>query len=154
MQGTAQGMQGAQIGLQGVGAQQAGFNQAGSQAANLANIGNQGLSAQQGILNTQAGFGATQQAQNQAGLTQQYNDFLAQRNYQRTQLADQSNVLRGVPLSGSQSSDTFAAAPSTLNQLAGLGTAAFGASKLAKGGKTKEKKRPAGLAALALMKMQ
>jgi hypothetical protein len=45
------------------------------------------------------------------------------------------------------------------SQLAGLGTAAYGLSQLggtaakAKGGQIKEKKRPAGLAELALSKM-
>jgi hypothetical protein len=58
----------------------------------------------------------------------------------------------------------YQAAPSPISQLAGLGTAAYGLSQLgganvgattkAKGGQIKEKKRPAGLAELALMKMQ
>ena len=53
---------------------------------------------------------------------------------------------------------TYQAAPSAVSQLAGLGTAAYGASKLAgkKGGLPKDfekTKRPAGLAELALSKM-
>jgi hypothetical protein len=57
----------------------------------------------------------------------------------------------------------YQAPPSAVSQLAGLGTAAYGLSQLggmggtptgkAKGGQIKEK-RPAGLAELALMKMQ
>lgn len=53
LQGLQAGIQGAQTGLQGVGAQQAGYSQAGQAGTNLANIGNQALGAQQSILNTQ-----------------------------------------------------------------------------------------------------
>jgi hypothetical protein len=58
----------------------------------------------------------------------------------------------------SQTSSTmYQAAPSTMSQVAGLGTAAYGLSKMAgaaKGGSTKDiRKRGAGLAELALARM-
>jgi hypothetical protein len=45
----------------------------------------------------------------------------------------------------------YNSAPSVVSQLAGLGTAAYGVSKIAKGGEIKE--RPAGLAELAISNM-
>jgi hypothetical protein len=60
-------------------------------------------------------------------------------------------MLRGVPLT-QQSSSIYQAAPSGVSQLAGLGTAALGASKLfAQGGAVDD--RPAGLAELAVYNM-
>jgi hypothetical protein len=71
-----------------------------------------------------------------------------------------NNLLRGLPMQSS-TVQTYQAPPSTLSQLGGLGATAYGAYKTfgapggAKGGSAKDiKKRPAGLAELALMKMQ
>jgi hypothetical protein len=76
------------------------------------------------------------------------------------QLANMNALTRGLPMQ-SATTQIYQAAPSMASQLAGLGTAAYGLSQLggagvakAKGGRIKEKKRPAGLAELALMKMQ
>jgi hypothetical protein len=76
------------------------------------------------------------------------------------QLANMSALTRGLPMQ-SGTTQMYQAAPSMASQLAGLGTAAYGLSQMgapaatakAKGGQIKEK-RPAGLAELALMKMQ
>ena len=130
-----QGMAGAGLGLQGIAAQQAGFAQAGNQATNLSNITNQGLGAQQGIYGLQNQVGAQQQAQQQAIDTSKYNDFLAQRAYPIEQLANQSNMLRGLPMAGSGSSTQYLAPPSAIQNLASLGLGAAGISKvMAKGG--------------------
>ena len=119
-----------------------------------------GQQFQQGIdvNKLQAGYGAQQQQQDQAKLTQQYEDFLAQKRAPYQQLEFQSNLLRGTPSGSTQS--LYTAAPSTSSQLLGLGTAALGASKLmAKGGNVsdakikREKKKSAGLAELALSKI-
>lgn len=106
----------------------------------------------------QAGYGTQQQQQTQNILEQQYQDFLAQKKFPYQQLEFQSNLLRGTP-SGSTSS-LYTAAPSMTSQLAGLGTAGIGLSKLmAKGGKVsdakvkRETKKSAGLAELALSKI-
>ena len=150
-----QGMAGAGLGLQGIGAEQAGFTGAGQQAVNLANIGNQSLGAEQNILASQGAAGAQQQAQEQARMAQSQRNFDQQINYPQQQLNNMSNMLRGLPMAGTGTTSTYQAPPSALNQLAGLGTAAYGVSQIgrAKGGSIKEKKRPAGLAELALSRM-
>ena len=78
------------------------------------------------------------------------------------QLANQSNLLRGLPMQ-STTVQSYQAPPSALSQIGGLGIAGYGAySKAnpssptgAKGGSTKDikKRAPAGLAALAISKM-
>jgi hypothetical protein len=67
-------------------------------------------------------------------------------------------LVRGYAVPGSTTTQ-YQAAPSLVSQAAGLGMAGYGLSQLsgvgkAKGGRIKEKKRPAGLTELALMKMQ
>jgi hypothetical protein len=147
-------MQGAQVGLQGVAGAQAGYGLTNQASANMANMGTQQLAAQNSIYNTQNQIGGQQQTQQQNALNQQYQDFLDQKNYPYKQLAFQSDMLRGLPLSQA-SGQMYSAPPSMAATAAGLGTAAIGASKLmAKGGKVKAKKqRPAGLAELAISRM-
>jgi hypothetical protein len=135
--GSGLGLQGLQTALQGAGQQ---FTQ--------------GMD----VNKLQAGYGSQQQQQVQNILGQQYQDFQEQKKFPYQQLEFQSNLLRGTP-SGTASS-IYTSTPSVSAQLAGLGTAAYGASKLmAKGGavsdakvKTK-KKKSAGLAELALSKI-
>ena len=119
-----------------------------------------GQQFQQGIdvNKLQAGYCTQQQQQTQNILSQQYEDFLAQKKFPYQQLEFQSNLLRGTPSGSTQS--LYTAPPSTTSQLAGLGTAALGASQLfkAEGGtvssKVKsKKKKSAGLAELALSKI-
>jgi len=83
----------------------------------------------------QAGYGSQQQQQVQNQLTKQYEDFMAQKRAPYQQLEFQSNLLRGTPSGTTQS--LYSAAPSTASQLAGLGTAAYGLSKMAEGGTTR-----------------
>jgi hypothetical protein len=72
-------------------------------------------------------------------------------NYPYKQLGFMSDMLRGLPLT-QQSSTIYSQAPSMVSQVAGLGTAALGASKLfAKGGAVDD--TPAGLADLAIYQM-
>jgi hypothetical protein len=130
-------------GIQATGAQTA-FQQ-GTQQANTA-------------LGQQMQLGGLRQANTQQGLDTAYQDFLTQKNYPYQQLSYMSNLVRGTPMGMNTTSQVYQAPPSTASQLAGLGTAAVGAAKLAgakKGGSTKDiKKRGAeGLAALALSKM-
>jgi hypothetical protein len=119
-----------------------------------------GQQFQQGIdvNKLQAGYGSQQQQQVQNVLGQQYQDFLDQKRAPYQQLEFQSNLLRGTPSGTTQS--IYTAAPSVGSQVAGLGTAALGVSKLmAKGGKVsdakvkRETKKSAGLAELALSKI-
>ena len=135
--GAGLGLQGLQAGMQGMG-----------QYGNLGNLYNQ---QQQGLYNFQNQMGAQQQRLNQDILSQQYQDFLNQQRYDRDQIGFMSDILRGAGMNSSQT--TYQAPAPLSSQLAGLGTAAYGASKLmgAKGGQVKHK--PSGLSALAISKI-
>ena len=155
--GTAQGMQGAQIGLQGVSGAQAGYGLANQAAGTLGTLGTQQLAAQRDILGLQNQIGGQQQSQEQQMINQGIQNF-AQAQENPMQRYNQINALvRGYAVPGSTTSQ-YQAAPSLVSQAAGLGMAGYGLSQLsgagkAKGGRIKEKKRPAGLAELALSRM-
>jgi hypothetical protein len=149
---------GANLGMQGL--------QTGLQAAGqLGQLGQNIYGQQMGINQLQNQYGAQQQAAEQAKINQQIQDYATAQQYPMMQLANMSALTRGLPMQ-SATTQVYQAAPSAMSQLAGLGTAAYGLSQLgglggtgavagkAKGGAIKEKKRPAGLAELALMKMQ
>jgi hypothetical protein len=115
-----------------------------------------------GINQLQNQYGTQQQQFEQGKINQQIQDYATAQQYPMLQLANMSALTRGLPMQ-SGTTQMYQAAPSAMSQLAGLGTAAYGLSQLggtgavagkAKGGAIKEKKRPAGLAELALMKMQ
>ena len=119
-----------------------GFGQAGQAAATLGNLGQLQFGQQQGINQAQQQVGAIQQAQAQQGLDLAYQDFLKQRNYPYQQLAFQSDMLRGIPLSQS-AQQIYTAPPSAASQLGGLGMSALGIYGMsggfkAKGGAIKE----------------
>jgi len=150
--GTAQGMQGANIGMQGanqagqlmlggagmglqgvqgaVGAGQyglAGLGLAGSAGSTLGALGQTQFGQQQAINQAQMQAGAQQQALQQQGLNVAYQQYQDQMNYPYKQLAFQSDMLRGLPMSQSSQTmyqNTGAMAP----QLLGAGIAAYGAS--------------------------
>jgi hypothetical protein len=136
--GAGLGLQGLQTALQGAG--------------QMGTLGGQQFAQGMDINKLQAGYGGQQQQQQQNIMSQQYQDFLNQQNYPYKQLGFQSDMLRGLPLSQS-SSRIYEQGPSALSQVAGLGTAALGASRLfgAKGGAVVD--RPAGLAELAISRM-
>ena len=135
---------GAGLGLQGL--------QTANQAAqNLGNLGNTQYQQNMGINQMQNQYGGQQQQQMQNVLNNQYQDYLNYQNYPYKQLGFMSDMLRGLPLT-QQSGTVYQTPPSMMSQVAGLGTAALGASKLfAKGGAVSD--RPAGLAELALYNM-
>ena len=148
--GAGYGLQGLQTGLQAAGQLgQLGQTQYGQQLSNV------GLQNQ---------MGAQQQAQQQGILNQQIQNYAMAQQYPQQQLAFMSNMLRGLPLQ-STTTNMYQAAPSNVSQLAGLGMAGYGLSRMAgtggtptakKGGLPKDfekSKRPAGLAELALSKM-
>lgn len=143
--GASLGMQGLQTGLQAAG--------------QLGQLGQNVYGQQMGINQLQNQLGAQQQALEQSKINQQIQDYATAQQYPMMQLANMSALTRGMPMQNTSTS-VYQAAPSIGSQLAGLGTAAYGLSQLgspaakAKGGQIKEKKRPAGLAELALMKMQ
>jgi hypothetical protein len=103
---------GTDVGLKGL-AQATTANQAaGNVGTNEAQYGLQNLTA----LGT---AGNTQQGQNQAGLNALYNQYLEQRNYPGTLLANQANLIKGI---GGSTASTFNAKPSFLQNA--LGTTA------------------------------
>ena len=120
-----QGMTGAQIGLQGVGAQQAGYAGANQAAQNLGQLGQTQFAQQQAITNDMQRAGAVQQAQQQQGLDVDYQNYLNQKNYPYQQLAFQSDMLRGLPLT-QQSTSMYQAPPNLASQAGGLGMTALG----------------------------
>lgn len=119
-----QGQFGANLGMQGL-------QTANASAQNLATIGNAQYNQNMGINQLQNQYGTQQQQQVQTGLNNQYQDFLNYQNYPYKQLGFMSDMLRGLPLT-QQSSTIYQAAPSTVSQVAGLGTAAVGAAQLMK----------------------
>lgn len=174
--GAGQGMNAAQLRAQyGLAGQQAaeqsrqygaglgmqGIQTALSGAGQLGNIGQNIYGQRAGNIQMQNQLGAQQQALEQAKINQQVQDYATAQQYPMMQLANMNNLLRGLPMQSS-TTQTYQAPPSMLSQLAGAGATAYGAYKTfgapggAKGGSAKDikKKRPAGLAELALMKMQ
>jgi len=144
---------GANLGMQGL---QTGLSAAGQ----LGQLGQNVYGQQMGINQLQNQYGAQQQQLEQSKINQQIQDFATAQQYPMLQLANMNALTRGLPMQ-SATTQIYQAAPSMASQLAGLGTAAYGLSQLggataakAKGGRIKEKKRPAGLAELALSKMQ
>ena len=140
---------GAGLGLQGL---QTALQSAGQLGA----LGGQQFGQQKDVIGLQSQVGAQQQALEQQRMSQQYQDFLNQQRYPYQQLEFMSNLLRGTPMGTVQS--MYQPQPGMGQQLIGLGTAAYGASKLgesagffAEGGQVDEK--PAGLADLALSKL-
>ncbi len=141
--GAGYGMQGLQTGLQAAG--------------QLGQLGQTQYGQQLGNVNLQNQMGAQQQAQQQGILNQQIQNYAMAQQYPQQQLAFMSNMLRGLPMQ-STTANMYQAPPSAVSQLAGLGMAGYGLSKMAgkKGGRPKDfekSKRPAGLAELALSKM-
>ena len=134
--GAGLGLQGLQTALQGAG--------------QLGQLGGQQFQQGMDINKLQAGYGSQQQQQQQNIMSQQYQDFQNQQNYPYKQLGFMSDMLRGLPLSQS-SQQMYQQPPSALSQVAGLGTAAYGISRMAEGGAVNQ--RPAGLAELAISRM-
>ena len=142
---------------QNLGTQLQGYGLAGQQAGQLANIGGQQLGAQQGIIGLQNQMGAQQQQQQQNIVNQAIQNYATAQQYPQQQLAFMNSMLRGLPLQTS-TVQGYQAAPSSLSQVAGLGTAAAGAYGLANMGSRGyaeggEVERPAGLAELAIHRM-
>jgi len=127
--GTGQGMQGAGVGLQGVSGQQAGYGLANQAASNLSNIGTAQLGAQTGILGLQNQIGGQQQSQEQQMINQAIQNYAQAQEAPMTALNQYNALLRGYALPGTTTTQ-YQAAPSLVNQVAGLGTAGIGALAL------------------------
>lgn len=137
--GAGLGMQGYQTALQGAG--------------QLGQLGQTQFGQGMDINKLQQQYGTQQQQQAQNLLGTQYQDWQNQQNYPYKQLGFMSDIVRGAPLAQTGAT-SYTSPPSALNQVAGLGTALYGAStapKMAKGGQVKS---PRGLAALVVNSIQ
>jgi len=106
---------GAGLGLQG--------SQAGIAGANaLSGIGGQQLNAQQNILNAQNTIGAAQTQREQDILNQGIQNYAMQQQYPLQQLAFMNAQIRGLPMQAT-TTQAYQAPPSSVSQVAGLGTA-------------------------------
>jgi len=105
--------------------QSQGLQSAYTNATNQYNTGQQQNMA---INQLQNQYGGQQQQQVQNILGQQYQDFLAQKQYPYQQLEFMSGLLRGTPM-GTVSS-MYQAPGSALGQVAGLGMGAYGLSQM------------------------
>lgn len=138
---------GAGLGLQGLQTALTGAGQLGT-------LGQNQYNQQTGIYGLQNQYGTQQQQQQQNILNQQYQDFLNQQKYPYQQLEFMSSLIRGTPMGTVNT--MYAAPPSAASQAAGLGLAAYGASRMADGGEVEDasyRDKPAGLADLAIARM-
>jgi hypothetical protein len=145
--GSRFGIQNAQAGLNDQLAQQnmigQGYNQAFNQAQNqfntdqarrlqglgqgiqaagaLGQLGQTQYGQQVGNIQLQNQMGAQQQGAEQQKINQQVQDYATAQQYPMMQLANMNGLLRGLPLQQS-TTQMYQAAPSTLSQVAGLGT--------------------------------
>jgi hypothetical protein len=105
----------------------AGLAQAGQMGQTLSNIGSAQSQAEQARLGMQQSTAAQQQALDQQRYDMRYQDFLRQRDYPMEQLQQYSGLLRGVPVTPSSTSTTYAPNASLGSQLVsgGLGAAAL-----------------------------
>lgn len=102
----------------------AGLSQAGQMAQTLSNIGTGQSQADQARFGLQTSTAAQQQALQQQFLDRAYQDFLAQRDYPMEQLQQYSSLLRGVPVTPSSTTSTYAQQPGIGQQLLGTGLGA------------------------------
>jgi len=112
----------------------AGLAQAGQMAQTLGNLGQYQSQADLSRLSAQQSSAAQQQALNQQALDIAYQDFLRQRDYPMEQLQQYSSLLRGVPVTPSSTTTTYAPSPSLGAQLAGAGLSAASLYNMYKGG--------------------
>jgi len=124
---------GANLGLQGQQAAQAGYGQLGQLGGQMAGIGGQQFQTQQGIIAAQSQAGQQQQTQQQNIINQAIQNYATAQQYPQQQLSFMNAMLRGLPTQQS-TTNGYQAAPSTLNQITGLGIAGLGAYNAFGGG--------------------
>lgn len=153
--GTAQGIQGAQVGLQGIGqginAAQYGLqsmNTMGNAASGLLSAGNQQYQQQMGINQGLLGVGGMQQQLQQQALDRMYQDYLAQLQYPYQQISYLQGIYQGLPMT--QGTSSVYEYPNQMSQMAGLGTALYGASNMGRKEGGIIRKEASGIDALAL----
>jgi hypothetical protein len=118
---------GSELGLRGAG-------QATAAGATLGQLGQTQFGQEEAAMRAQAAAGGQRQALEQERLTQGYQDFLNQRNYQKQNIAFMADVLRGAPMQQSTQA-TYQAQPGMAAQLGQIGLGAYGVSQLMGSGK-------------------
>jgi hypothetical protein len=123
-----QGLEALRMGEQSrqFGAQQrlAGLGQAGQMGQTLTNIGSARSQADLARFGQQTQTAAQQQALDQQFMDMHYQDFLRQQGYPMEQLQQYSSLLRGVPVTPSSTTATYAQQPGIGQQLLGTGLGA------------------------------
>jgi hypothetical protein len=115
---------GANLGMQGLG-------QAMGAGSQLGQLGATQQAADISRQNQMSQMGQQQQGLEQSRINQAIQDYATQQQYPQMQLGFMSNMLRGLPMQA-QTTQGYQAAPSTLSQVAGIGTAGIGAYGLGK----------------------
>jgi hypothetical protein len=122
---------GSDLGLRGAG-------QATASGATLGQLGQTQFGQQEAAMRAQAAAGGQRQALEQERLTQGYQDFLNQRNYQKQNIAFMADILRGAPMQQATQS-TYQAQPGMAAQLGQIGLGAYGVSQLMGSGNSGKK---------------
>jgi len=126
------GLTGAQQGLQNV---LGSYDLLNRSAGMMGDLGSRQLQAQKDIIGLQSQMGGMERQRQQDIINQAIQNFAMGQETPMTRLNQFNAILRGYATPG-QTTTQYTAAPPMTSQLAGLGTAAYGASKLlAKGGK-------------------
>ena len=142
--GAGQGLQAASLGAQygqaanqlneqsrqyGAGLGMQGLQTALTGAGQLGALGGQQFQQGMDINKLQNAYGAQQQALRQQGLSQDYQDFLDEKNYPYKQLGFMSDMVRGLPLGNQATTQMYQSPGSMAGQIAGLGMGAYGMSQ-------------------------
>lgn len=110
---------GANLGMQGLG-------QALGAGSQLGQLGSGQQASDIARQNQMSAMGGQQQLLEQNKINQAIQDYATQRQNPMMQLGFMSNMLRGLPMQA-QTTQGYQSAPSTVSQIAGLGTAGIGA---------------------------
>lgn len=105
-----------------------GLQQQLAAAQQLGGLGQAQFAQQKDIINALQSIGQQRQALDQQKLTMDYEDFLRAKKHPYEQIAFAKEMIAGVPTQTTQA--VYQAPQSALAQVAGLGTALYGASKL------------------------
>jgi hypothetical protein len=106
----------------------------GGLAQTFGGLGTQQLAGELDVLKTQGAFGDLQRSVSQQQMDAQRQALQDQAQYGQTQIGQFSNLLRGIPLSGTTQTTTTPP-PSFASQLTGLGLTGIGLYNLLGGGK-------------------
>jgi len=98
--------------------------QANQSAQTLANLGSAQQQSNTAMYGQQQATAAQQQALQQEVMSQQYQDFLNQRDYYNQQLQQYSSLLQGVPVAANTNSTQSVPNPGIAQQIMGTGLGA------------------------------